>query len=530
MKLRSWLAHTAALFLLAFGIAGAQSSPSGPFQIEEATIDDGHAAMTAGALTCRELVQGYLDRIDAYDKKSPHLNTIQTINPRALELADELDASFASSGFVGPLHCIPVLLKDQVETSDLPTSYGSVLFEDFVPERDATIVLRMKGAGAIILAKTTMGEFASRYVGSAFGMIRNAYDPDRNPSGSSGGTGSGIAANFGMVGIGEDTGGSIRGPAAVNSLVGLRPTVPLVSRHGMMPATPATDTLGPMTRTVRDAAALLDVIAGYDENDALTAYAVGHVPDSYATGLHEDGLRGARIGVIREPMDDKTDPETDDYKKVRAVIDAAISDLRSSGAEVVDPVVIPDMASLFERLENSNFETEQAMNAYLEEHTNAPVKTLQQILISGKVVPWRASSLIKAVGRTTSDAGYLQVSLAKEELTLGVMKVMADNELDALVYATFDHQPSVIAADALTNPETEDEYGLGSNRALSPMTGFPALTVPAGFTTDALPVGLEFLGRPFTEAMLLNFAYAYEQATRRRKPPPLTPPLASASP
>ena len=229
----------------------------------------------------------------------------------------------------------------------------------------------------------------------------------------------------------------------------------------MMPTTPATDTLGPMTRTVRDAAALLDVIAGYDENDALTAYAVGHVPDSYATGLHEDGLRGARIGVIREPMDDKTDPETDDYKKVRAVIDAAISDLRSSGAEVVDPVVIPDMASLFERLENSNFETEQAMNAYLEEHTNAPVKTLQQILISGKIVPWRASSLIKAVGRTTSDAGYVQVLLAKEELTLGVMKVMPDNELDALVYATFDHQPSVIAADALTNPETEDEYGLG---------------------------------------------------------------------
>ena len=366
MKLRSPLAHTAWSFLLAIGIAGAQSSPSGQFQLEEATIGDVHAAMTAGALTCRRLVQRYLDRIDAYDKKSPHLNTVQTINPRALELADELDASFASSGFVGPLHCIPVLLKDQVETSDLPTSYGSALFEDFVPERDATIVLKMKSAGAIILAKTTMGEFASRYVGSAFGMIRNAYDPDRNPSGSSGGTGSGIAANFGMVGIGEDTGGSIRGPAAVNSLVGLRPTVPLVSRHGMMPATPATDTLGPMTRTVSDAAALLNVIAGYDENDALTAYAVGHVPDSYASGLHEDGLRGARIGVIREPMDDKTDPETEDYKKVRAVMDVAISDLRSSGAELVDPVVIPNMVELFEKLENSNFETEQAMNAYLE--------------------------------------------------------------------------------------------------------------------------------------------------------------------
>ncbi len=525
MKLRSWLAHTAVWFLLAFGIAGAQSSPSGQFQLEEATIDDVHAAMTAGALKCRDLVQMYLDRIEAYDKKGPNLNTIQTINPRALELADELDASFASLGFVGSLHCIPVLLKDQVETSDLPTSYGSVLFEDFVPERDATIVLKMKSAGAIILAKSTMGEFASRYVGSAFGMIRNAYDPDRNPSGSSGGTGSGIAANFGMVGIGEDTGGSIRGPASANCLVGLRPTVPLVSRHGMMPAVPATDTLGPMTRTVSDAAALLDVIAGYDENDALTAYAVGQVPDSYASGLREDGLKGARIGVIREPMDGRTDPETDDYKKVRAVIDAAISDLRSSGAQLIDPVVIPNMAELLQR-SGRRFEIEQAMNAYLEEHGNSPVKTLQEILLSGKVTPWRARSLIRAVGRKTSDAGHLQVLLAKEELRLSVLKVMAGHELDALVYATYDHQPSVIPADVLTNPEPEDEYNLGTNMALSPLTGFPALTVPAGFTTDALPAGLELLGRPFTEAMLLNFAYSYEQASRRRKPPPLAPPLA----
>ena len=224
-------------------------------------------------------------------------------------------------------------------------------------------------------------------------------------------------------------------------------------------------------------------------------------------------------------MDGRTDPETDDYKKVRAVIDAAISDLRSSGAQLIDPVVIPNMAELLQR-SGRRFEIEQAMNAYLEEHGNSPVKTLQEILLSGKVTPWRARSLIRAVGRKTSDAGHLQVLLAKEELRLSVLKVMAGHELDALVYATYDHQPSVIPADVLTNPEPEDEYNLGTNMALSPMTGFPALTVPAGFTTDALPAGLELLGRPFTEAMLLNFAYSYEQASRRRKPPPLAPPLA----
>ena len=193
------------------------------------------------------------------------------------------------------------------------------------------IVTRLKKAGAIVIGKATMGEFASGYFSSASGPIRNAYDPRRNASGSSGGTGSGIAANFATVGIGEDTGGSVRGPAAVNNLVGLRPTVPLVSRHGMFPGKPSTDTLGPMTRTVKDAALVLDSIAGYDSKDPLTAYAVGHVPSSYASFLTRDGLKGARIGVIRQPMDRKTDVSSNDYKKVRSVIDRAVSDLRALG-------------------------------------------------------------------------------------------------------------------------------------------------------------------------------------------------------
>jgi amidase len=493
------------------------------FQLMETTIAQVHSAMAAGRLTCRQLVQGYLDRIGAYDQKGPTLNTIEHLNERALQQADSLDAVFRARGPVGPLHCVPVLLKDQVETSDMPTSYGSILFKDFVPERDATIVLRMRAAGAIILAKTTMGEYASRYVGSAYGIIRNAYDPTRNPSGSSGGTGSGIAANFGLVGIGEDTSGSIRGPASVSSLVGLRPTLPLVSRFGLLPANPSQDTMGPMCRTVTDAAILLDVIAGYDPKDPITAQDVGHVPDSYAEGLSPDALRGARIGVLRVGQDPSRNPMPEDADKVTAVMDRALQELRSLGAEVVDPVDVPGLDSLVDLSINNDFETEGATDAYLAQHPNAPYKSLGAILLSGKVNPWRARGLMSVMGKTTDDPGYLRVLEARGALRTVVLKAMADANLDALVYPTFSNQPQPIAPDVLTNPNPRDGYGLGDNRSLSPATGFPALTVPAGFTTDDLPVGIEFLGRPFAESVLLGLGYAYEQGTHHRKPPKTTP-------
>src|SRR5262249_52385300 len=249
-----------------------------PFRLLEASIDDVRGALISKRVTCHALVDLYLKRIDAYNKSGPALNAVQTVNPRALQEADGLDAALATSGPVGPLHCVPTLVKDQVETRDMPTTYGSAVFKDFTPDRDATIVTKLRKAGAIVVAKTTMGEYAAGFLGSAFGVVRNAYDPSRSASGSSGGTGSAVTANFGTIGIGEDTGGSIRGPAAVNSLVGLRPTLPLVSRFGMLPARPTTDTLGPITRTVRDAAILLDVIAGYDPNDPVTAYPVAPLP------------------------------------------------------------------------------------------------------------------------------------------------------------------------------------------------------------------------------------------------------------
>jgi amidase len=496
------------------------------FHLLEATIADVHHAFESGELTCRRLVELYLKRIEAYDKTGPDLNALQTLNPDAIRIAEQMDETYQSSGPVGPLHCIPTLVKDQVETSDMPTTYGSAVFLEFVPERDATIVVKLKEAGAIILGKTTMGEFAASFSGSAYGVVRNPYDPTRNPSGSSAGTGAGIAANFSTVGIGEDTGGSIRGPAAVGSLVGLRPTVPLVSTHGMMPSRPTTDTLGPITRTVRDAAILLDVIAGYDPNDPVTAYAVGHVPSTYTTSLRENGLVGARIGVIREPMDRNADTESEDYKKVRTVIDQAIMELQDLGAEVIDPVTIPDIQDRIGKVHGANvYETEEAMDRYLQAHPTAPVKSVQDILLTGKVVPRRATRLMNNVGKSMDDAGYLSVLRNKEELRQLVLKLMADHDLDALVYATYDHPPAVIADDVLTNPEPEGATALGNNRRFSAALGFPAMTVPAGFTPEGLPVGIEFLARPFAEGTLFRLGYAFEQGTHHRVPPATTPAL-----
>ena len=400
-------------------------------------------------------MQAYLDRIDAYDQQGPQLNTVANLNPRALDEAAALDDALAAGGLTGPLHCIPVLLKDQVETSDMPTTYGSALFADFVPNRDATIVTRMKEAGALILAKTNMGEFASRYVGSGFGMIRNAYDPRRNPSGSSGGTGVGVAANFGMIGIGEDTGGSIRGPAAVASLVGLRPTLELVSRFGLMPANPTTDTMGPMTRTVMDAAILLGVIAGYDPNDPgdrALASAVSriHMP----TSSTRVGWRAPESGSSAIRWMGRWIRNRKGSGKMRARIDAAIADLRRLGAEVVDNVAIEGIDRINTVFGLNSFETEEATDAYLAEHEHAPYKTLASILLTGRVTPWRARGMAGLLGKTIRDPGYLEYLLARDRIRQDVLVAMADHDLDALVHATFDHPPTLIAHDAETNPHT----------------------------------------------------------------------------
>src|SRR5258705_13997354 len=314
---------TICVVVMAFALAAGPS-----FQVVETTIDDIHAAMKSGKLTAHDLVQAYLDRINAYDKQGPRLNCIITLNRGALEEADKLDSAFKRSGMMGSLHGIPVLVKDEIDTAGMPTTLGTVVFKDYRPTRDAFVIERLKKAGAIILGKTTLSEYAAGDTfGSMFGASRNPYDLERTVGGSSGGSGCAMAANFSAVAIGEETFASIRRPGAWNGVVSLRPTPGLVSRSGMWDGYPTpTAQMGPMARNVKDLAQLLDAMVGYDAEDPVTALGVGRAPQSYARLLDKNGLKGARIGVIRESIGQFSEPESEDFKKVHAVFQKAVAE------------------------------------------------------------------------------------------------------------------------------------------------------------------------------------------------------------
>ncbi len=523
--------HLGIVIILLGGMLGVHAiesrAQSVPFSLDETSVEALQRALAARQVTCRAVVEHYLARIEAYDKRGPALNAIVTVHPRARTEADRLDAQLVATGLAGPLHCVPVLVKDAFDTAEMPTTYGSAAFRTFVPTDDATVVARLRRAGAIVLAKATLGEFASGYAGSVSGPIRNPYDVRRHPSGSSGGTGAGMAADFAAVGIGGDTGGSVRGPAAAGSLVGLRPTTALVSRHGSVPFKPSFDAVGPITRSVKDAALIMDVIAGYDPADALTAYAVGRMPSSFATSFSDHALAGARVGVVRQPMQRETNAELSEYRQSRAVFERGVEALRRLGASMVE-VALPDVAARTRSAYEENlFETEAAVGEFLSRHTNAPIKTLKALVITpGALLPWRAKALLNTVGRSTDEPAYGRVLRSIEDTRRAVLSLMADRELDAFVYPSADHYPGLIAADITTNPDVVGDTRLGSNRTLASVIGFPAVTVPAGFTGDDLPVGLEFMGRAFDDARILSFAFAYERATRHRRPPSTTPPLA----
>jgi len=337
-----------ALLSVLFLVSCNSRSQSEPFRILEATIEDIHNAYRSGELTSRQLVQLYLDRIEAYDQKGPTINSIITLNPQALEEADQLDAAFDASGFIGPLHGIPVIVKDQADAKGMATTLGSVLLKDYFPEKDAFAVAKLREAGAIILAKATLGEWGGGDTyGSLFGVTRNPYALDRTVGGSSGGPGGSISANFATVGVGQEGFASIRRPATWNSLVGMRPTAGLISRSGVYAGWPSINgSLGPMTRTVKDLATLLDVLVGYDPEDPLTARGVGNIPGSYTNFLDETGLQGARLGVLRESIGNNSEPGSEDFSKVSAVFDKVIEELKAAGAEVVDPIVIPNITEL----------------------------------------------------------------------------------------------------------------------------------------------------------------------------------------
>jgi amidase len=485
----------------------------------EATIADIRGALEARTLTCRQLVQGYIDRIEAYDRKGPALNAIVMVNPGALADADTLDARFAQSGFVGPMHCVPVIVKDNFETVDMPTTAGSLSLKDSAPPRDAFIVRRLREAGAVMLAKSNMAEFAWSPMETVNSLIaghtRNPYALDRVPAGSSGGTAAAVAASFGAVGLGTDTGNSIRGPSSHTSLAGIRPTMGLASRGGIVPLFLNRDVGGPMARTMADAAAVLDVIVGHDPADPVTAASEGWRPESYLRSLDPNGLRDARIGVLRQLF---TGPSTD--PEILGAMERALADMARQGAVIVEGIGIPELdQSPPPRTFCNRFKHD--IEQYLAGlGPQAPVKTLAEIIASQRFHPSIEWRMREAEGEPPLDDNPRCREADENGRRLGaaVLKAMDDARLDALVYPSWNNPPRLIG-------DLNTPHG-NTNPRISPPTGFPAVTVPMGFVRGTLPAGLQILGRPWSEPTLIRIGYAYEQATQHRRPPASTPPLA----
>jgi len=494
---------------------GRAQVPTRSFELLEATIPELQAALAAGSVTSRDLVTMYLARIDAYDQRGPALNAISTINRSALAEADALDAERRAHTPRGPLHGIPLIVKDNYETANMQTAGGSRSLAGWVPATDAFLVKKLRDAGAIVMAKSNMHEFAYGIttLGSLFGQTRNPYALSRNPGGSSGGTGAAIGANFAAVGIGSDTCGSIRIPASHNSLAGIRGTQGLASRSGIIPLSSTQDIGGPLGRTVTDIAIVLDAIAGYDPADPQTAASVGHIPTSYTDSLQLAGLRGARIGLLTALFG--TDPAD---AEVATVVRGAVNQMKAQGAEVVE-VTIPGLNELLlDRLRGflvlaQDFKFD--LNAYLAARPTAPVRTLEEVLASGKYHPAVETALRNSQGVESRDTKeYLEHVVKRDTLRQAILKAMADNRVDALAYPTIRRKANVIG-----------EVQMGTNCHLSSNSGLPAIVVPGGFTPDGLPVGVELLGRAWSESQLIKLGYAYEQATRHRRPPASTPAL-----
>ena len=504
----------------AFPLMSQPAVPADEFSPEEATVASVHAALSAGRATCVQIVQSYLARIAAFDDKGPALNAIITINSRALQTAAEIDGQLrARRDTLRPLECIPVILKDNFDTADMPTTGGSLALAKSVPLQDAFVVRRLRDAGAVILGKANMTELAlgGSSVSSMGGQTRNPYDLTRTPGGSSGGTGASIAASFGIIGTGSDTGQSIRSPASAQSLVGIRPTRGLLSRRGIIPASTTQDEVGPITRTVEDAARALTVMAGYDPEDPVTAFGWRPVAPVYTASLDANGLVGARIGVLQDLLG--SEPI---HEEVNAVVRRATERMSEAGATLV-PIRIANFAALTEDTQLTQFEFKAAFNAYLASlGPNAPVKTLEGFIATGQFHDSIRGALAgyQRADDALNSVEYKQRLLRRDALRLAVMRVMAENRLDAILYP---HQKRLVV------PIGEEQ--VERNGVLSNSTGFPAIVFPGGFsppTADAplgVPVGIELLGAEWSEPVLIKLAFAYEQLAKIRRPPRSTPPL-----
>lgn len=482
------------------------------YEIVELTIADIHAAMRAGKLTCEQLVQAYLARIAAYDKQGPSLNAIIMVNPKAVETAVSLDQHFATSGFIGPLHGIPIIVKDNYDTHDMPTTAGSLSLKGSIPPDDAYQVRKLREAGAIIIAKANMAEFAwspFQTVGSLLpGHTLNPYALNRTPAGSSGGTATAVSANFGAVGLGTDTGNSIRGPSANTSLVGIRSTMGLTSRDGIVPLFLNRDIGGPMARTVADAVAVFDVIAGHDPADPVTASSKSQRATNYNQFLDKAGLVGARIGVVRQ-LSDRETADSD----LLALFNQALTDMAQKGATIVDPFAIPNLDNLLTpHLFINRFERD--FNDYLASLGNkAPFPNLAELVKAGQFHPFINERMQRSVAEPAAEDDCRQNETAVQQLRQTIISAMDDAQVDALVYPTWSNPPRLIGD--MNTPDGNNSW------QLSPPTGFPAITVPMGFVNDTLPAGLQLLGRAWSEPTLIKLVYAYEQATQHRRPPPI---------
>lgn len=488
------------------------------FDLMEATVAQIHAAMREGTLTCRELVEAYLDRIEAYDQKGPAINSVITINPHALGEADACDAYFEANGeFCGPLHGIPVMLKDNFNTVDMQTTAGSVALKGWVPPTDSFVTKRIRDSGAIILAKTNLHEFAiwGESISSILGQAVNPYDPTRTPGGSSGGTGATIASNIGVIGLGTDTINSIRSPASANSLVGIRPTIGLVSRAGIVPYSLTQDTAGPICRTVEDAARCLDVIAGYDPDDAETSWCIGKIPASYLDSLNVDGLKGRRIGVLKSLFG-----KEEINSSTNEVLRNAMKVFEENGATLVPIEDDIDQPWLTSETSVHLDDFEHDLNGYLDKlPPEWPIHSMREVLEKGLFHPFSEGNMRDAMKLGVGTPRYLEKMYNKIGVRTHILKIMADLQLDAMIYP---HQQQLVCKIGGNQQQR--------NGVLCSSTGFPSIAVPAGFAPDenapiGVPVGMEIIGRPWSEPLLIEIAYSFEQHSHFRRPPVSTPAL-----
>ena len=489
-------------FVLFFLFSACAKPP--PFDIIEATVSEVHQAYEAGTLTAVELAQAYLYRIEQYDDS---INAFIVLNPNVLAEAAALDAEYDLTKVLRPLHGIPIVVKDNYDTAELQTTAGSAALAGLIPPDDAFQVKKLKEAGSLTLGKTNMAEWAfSPYetVSSIGGTTRNPYNLSRVPAGSSGGTAAAVAANLGMLGLGTDTGNSIRGPSGHNALVGIRSTMGLTSRDGIVPLYLRNDIGGPLARTVTDAVRVLDLIAGYDPADPVTAKSDGLMPASYLDYLDPDGLRGARIGVFRWYMrPDSTHPD------VLKRMEEAIADLQRGGAVIVDPFEMPTL-KLEESIWCEVFDHD-LQQYFITRGPDFPYKTLADIVATGKYDPSIKSGLDYAASWTEPPCPDVYTHQPNIDFRNTILSEMEKHSLDAIIYPTWSYPARKIGD--MDSPSGDN------SQYLSPQTGFPAIQVPIGFTDNGLPVGMTFVGRLFAEPTLIRLAYHYEVISTKRRPP-----------